>query len=180
MRRRVLLVDDNVALTAGLARALKSEYEVVVCNDGLAALERVFTEGPFDALVVDIRMPAIDGLHLRTALIETSPEHARRIIFVTGADLGEAEQGTLQDRIVLRKPFGPAELRFAIERVIGLTCITPTAMPAVRPPSASHEPRSAAASTVPAPAKSEPPRERLHSASFEEVADGVRRDSRRE
>jgi CheY-like chemotaxis protein len=183
MLRRVLLVDDNAALAAGLARALKSEYEVLVCTDGLAALERIFTDGPFDALVVDIRMPAIDGLHLRTALLETSPEHARRIIFVTGADLGDDETGALQDRIVLRKPFGPAELRLAIQRVIGATCITPAGIAAVRPVPASSERRASAITlpAPPAPATTEPERKRYPSASFEEVASpGARRDSRRE
>lgn len=175
MLRRILVVDDNSALAAGLARALRADFDVHVCTDGLAALERVFTDGPFDALVVDVRMPAIDGLHLRTALLETSPDQARRMLFVTGADLGAEEAEALRDRIVLRKPFSPAELRLALERVIGSTCITPPAMGAVRITAVSIEPRSDAV-TLPAPPALPPQR----AAAVEEVVPGARRDSRSE
>lgn len=177
MLRRILVVDDNSAMAAGIARSLQRDYDVMVCTDGLAALERVFTDGPFDALVVDVRMPAIDGLHLRTALLETSPEQARRMIFVTGGSLGAEEAEALQDRIVLRKPFSPTELRLALERVIGATCITPPAMAAVHATPVSAERSSRAdAQTLPAP----PVSGQHHAVAVEEVASGARRDSRRE
>ena len=182
MRRRVLLVDDNAALAAAFARGLRSEYDVLVCTDGLAALERVFTDGPFDALVVDIRMPGLDGLRLRSALLETSPEHANRMIFVTGGDI-EPEAGVaLRDRIVLHKPFGPSELRVAIQRVIGSTGTTQREMPAVRPPSGVPEPQHLP-STLPAPPRVTLSGERSRpGATIEEVptGTGTRRDSRRD
>jgi len=175
MRRRILVVDDNSAMAAGLARMLQRDYEVLVCTDGLQALERVFTDGPFDALVVDIRMPAIDGVHLRAALLETSPEQARRMIFVTGGDLGVDEADALRDRIVLRKPFSPTELRLALERVIGATCITPPAMAAVRAVAVSAE-RDSDALTLPAP----PTSGQHRAVAIEEVVSPARRDARRE
>ncbi|HEX7600778.1 MAG TPA: response regulator [Polyangiaceae bacterium] len=182
MRRRILLVDDNAALAAAFARGLRSEYDVLVCTDGLAALERVFTDGPFDALVVDIRMPGLDGLRLQSALVETSPEHVNRIIFVTGGDIDPEASVALQDRIVLHKPFGPSELRLAIQRVIGSTGTTQREMAAVRPAAEALAVRSAA-TTLPAPPRETPSGGRIRTiAPVEEVntSTGSRRDSRRD
>src|SRR3954470_24983617 len=59
---RVLIVDDHRAIRESLARALEFEgYEVDVVVDGVAALARTRRE-TFDALVVDVMMPGVDGL----------------------------------------------------------------------------------------------------------------------
>ena len=59
---RVLIVDDDRAIRESLARALELEgYEVDVVVDGVHALARTRRE-TFDALVVDVMMPGIDGL----------------------------------------------------------------------------------------------------------------------
>ena len=60
--QRVLVADDDRAIRESLARALELEgYEVVVVVDGVEALTRARRDA-FDALVVDVMMPAIDGL----------------------------------------------------------------------------------------------------------------------
>jgi DNA-binding response OmpR family regulator len=128
-------------------------------------------------------MPGLDGLRLRTALLETAPDHANRMIFVTGGDLDEDAAVALQDRIVLHKPFGPSELRLAVQRVIGSTHTTPRDMAAVRPALDPPDERSRDASTLPAPPRPTPSRERVRAGvSIEEVATGTgpRRDSRRD
>jgi two-component system response regulator MprA len=59
---RVLVADDDRAIRESLARALQLEgYEVVAVVDGVEALARV-RRGGFDALVVDVMMPGVDGL----------------------------------------------------------------------------------------------------------------------
>src|SRR4051794_2813590 len=59
---RVLIVDDDRAIRESLARALELEgYEVDVVVDGVDALAATRRER-FDALVVDVMMPGIDGL----------------------------------------------------------------------------------------------------------------------
>ena len=59
---RVLIVDDDRAIRESLARALELEgYEVDVVVDGVEALARTRREA-FDALVVDVMMPGVDGL----------------------------------------------------------------------------------------------------------------------
>ncbi|MEY3341475.1 MAG: hypothetical protein RLZZ269_1386 [Actinomycetota bacterium] len=59
---RVLVADDDKAVRESLVRALSLEgYTVSSANDGAKALEMIRV-GEHDALVLDLMMPAIDGL----------------------------------------------------------------------------------------------------------------------
>jgi two-component system, OmpR family, response regulator MprA len=59
---RVLVVDDDPPLRRMLARTLSAEgFEVTVAADGGAALVEVQRAAP-DVIVLDVAMPAIDGL----------------------------------------------------------------------------------------------------------------------
>jgi two-component system response regulator MprA len=61
---RVLVVDDDRAVREALRRALTlAGYELRVAEDGAQAIELVAQEIP-DAVVLDIAMPAIDGLEV--------------------------------------------------------------------------------------------------------------------
>lgn len=72
---RILVVDDEPAVRAALRRTLAYEgYDVVVAKDGEEALRRLAAE-PVDAVVLDVRLPGIDGREvcrrLRAARDET-------------------------------------------------------------------------------------------------------------
>ena len=59
---RVLVVDDEPQFRRALERALKLEgYEVEVAGNGVEAL-KTLSEGPADAVVLDVLMPKLDGL----------------------------------------------------------------------------------------------------------------------
>jgi len=58
---KLLLVDDEVRWAKRLARELaKSGLDVKVCHDGTSALDAV-SEAPPDVILLDTRMPGIDG-----------------------------------------------------------------------------------------------------------------------
>jgi DNA-binding NtrC family response regulator len=60
--KRILLVDDEVALTNSLSRLLENRgYEVEAVDNGKDAL-RALGEAPFDAVVLDLKMPGMDGI----------------------------------------------------------------------------------------------------------------------
>ena len=59
---RILVADDDKSVRESLVRALTLEgYSVVAANDGAKALDLVKTERP-DVVVLDVMMPALDGL----------------------------------------------------------------------------------------------------------------------
>jgi two-component system, OmpR family, response regulator MprA len=61
---RILVVDDEPAVQHALSRALALErYEVALCGDGGDALRRI-GEGSYDAVILDISMPVLDGLEV--------------------------------------------------------------------------------------------------------------------
>lgn len=61
---RILVVDDEPAVQSALLRALTLEhYEVAQAADGQEALEQLGLS-PFEAVILDIAMPRIDGLEV--------------------------------------------------------------------------------------------------------------------
>jgi two-component system, OmpR family, response regulator MprA len=67
---RILVVDDEPAVQSALARALKMEsYDVAQATDGEEALARLGA-APYEAVILDIGMPRIDGLEVCRRLRE--------------------------------------------------------------------------------------------------------------
>ena len=61
---RVILAEDDQAISEPLARALRREgYEVEVCEDGPGALTSAIAN-PVDLVVLDIGLPGMDGLEV--------------------------------------------------------------------------------------------------------------------
>jgi two-component system response regulator MprA len=62
---RVLVVDDERAVRESLRRALELEgYDVELAADGQAALDRLEAGPDPDAVILDVLMPAVDGLEV--------------------------------------------------------------------------------------------------------------------
>jgi two-component system response regulator MprA len=107
---RILVVDDEPAVQIALSRALSLEhYEVVQAADGREALDRLGST-PYEAVILDIAMPRMDGLEVCRRLREggdTTP-----VLMLTA-------RGEVDDRVAgldagaddyLVKPFALREL----------------------------------------------------------------------
>ena len=69
-RIRVLLIDDETVFVEGLAGILtRRGMKVQSANDGLTALDLLASES-YDVLVLDLRMPGMDGVELLKAMRE--------------------------------------------------------------------------------------------------------------
>jgi DNA-binding NtrC family response regulator len=78
----VLLVDDEVDFTATLAERLETRgLEVDVSSNGPEAIERV-REKTYDALVIDLAMPGMDGIETMKRLLADNPD--LQVILLTG------------------------------------------------------------------------------------------------
>lgn len=91
--QRILVADDNEevrSVTAGLLRLAGAE--VVEAADGREALER-YGEQPFDAILMDVRMPEIDGLEATRRLRAEGAELT--IVAMTADALAEQKTACL-------------------------------------------------------------------------------------
>jgi serine/threonine protein kinase len=112
----ILLVDDEPTIIQSLLPALKAmpSVQVRVATTGSKALEHVETFGRLDVLITDVVMSPMDGFTLRDQVLERCP--AAKTIFMSGYEL-EQYASQLEGCPVLQKPFGPDELREAIQEV---------------------------------------------------------------
>jgi two-component system response regulator MtrA len=113
---KILVVDDDLPLSDVLAFAMRrGGYEVVRAYHGLSALEQFSKEHP-DLIVLDWRLPQLDGLDVCTRIRLTSDVP---IIMLTVRDSDDnviaALEAGADDYIV--KPFSPRQL---MERVRAL------------------------------------------------------------
>ncbi|TFV89633.1 response regulator transcription factor [Blastococcus sp. CT_GayMR16] len=89
MTLRVLLADDQTLVRAGFRKLLESEPDVDVvaeAADGLEALQAAHRFRP-DVVLMDIRMPRLDGLAATARLVAALP--ATRVVVLTTFDLDE-------------------------------------------------------------------------------------------
>jgi two-component system NtrC family sensor kinase len=108
----VLIVEDEPALAGAVAEALADTGFVVDhAGDGEEALGRLAARS-YDLIVCDLKMPKIDGIRFYQKLVESYPQNARRIIFVTGDVAGtDAETFLLESGCRwLAKPFRLGDL----------------------------------------------------------------------
>ena len=75
MKRRILVVDDEVDMLQLLKRSLAADLDCTVetASSGETALKRV-AEGPLDLVLADIRMPGMDGLELLELIKRQRPD----------------------------------------------------------------------------------------------------------
>ena len=113
VRRRILLVDDEVNLAAGLQRALAREHTVVVATSGREAKGILADDDSFDIILCDLMMPDVTGMELHAYVLAERPHLAPRMIFMTGGAFTEGARVFLENvpNVRVEKPFEIDRLR---------------------------------------------------------------------
>ncbi|HEY7196791.1 MAG TPA: response regulator transcription factor [Gaiellaceae bacterium] len=116
---RVLLVDDDDLMRAGLKAVLSSDERVEVVGEagnGRDAVERVRTLRP-DLVLMDVRMPDLDGISATRELLALSP--GVKVVILTTFEQDDYIFGALSAGAsgFLLKRTGPEELLAAIQTV---------------------------------------------------------------
>lgn len=120
-RIRVAFVDDEAAVLTNLRRAMLTmldEWEMAFFTNGADLLTRLETD-PFDVVVVDTRMPDMDGPAVLDAVGKAYPEMIR-VILTGSADAASVFRTVGPAHIYLPKPCDPATLQQAIRRRMAL------------------------------------------------------------
>jgi len=115
---RVLLIDDEPDVIELCQRALEQEgFEVKGALNGEEGL-RLFSEGDFDLILLDVKLPDRDGLDVLSTVQEMDPEMA--VIIVSGYGTMEMAIRALKlgAQDFLLKPFTPKELVTSMQKVL--------------------------------------------------------------
>lgn len=117
--RKVLLVDDDEHLLAGLSRNLRKVFVVRTAPDAVAGLACLRDEGPFAVVVSDLKMPGMDGIEFLSIVRNSSPTTVR--VMLTGhADLQVAMEAVNTGHVFrfLEKPCPPEMLREVLDQAL--------------------------------------------------------------
>jgi HD-like signal output (HDOD) protein len=117
VKKRILFVDDEPAILAGLQNLLykdRKRWDMVFALGGQLALDEI-RKAPFDIVVSDMRMPGIDGAMLLNVIKDECPATVR--IMLSGhADREAIVRALPALHQLLSKPCDANTLRGAIER----------------------------------------------------------------
>ena len=72
--RRILIVDDELSVRSSLQEWFQEDgFQVETAEDGHAAL-RAMERGPYDIVLLDLKMPGLDGISVQKRVREIDPE----------------------------------------------------------------------------------------------------------
>ncbi len=123
-KRRLLIVDNEPDITFTLSSILEENgFEVVSFNHPLLAL-RSFKPRYYELVILDIRMPKMDGFELSKRLKKVDPDV--KVCFLTASEMYHEEirgvqHCALNKDLFLQKPISTADLIGEINKKINST-----------------------------------------------------------
>lgn len=123
-KSKILIIDDDVELCGMLAEYLESEdFSVDKVHDGVAGVTQAHAKN-YDAIVLDVMMPKMDGF---SVLRELRPTNATPVIMLTakGEDIDRIVGLEMGADDYLPKPCNPRELVARIKAVLRRTQLAP-------------------------------------------------------
>ncbi len=120
---RVALADDQPLVRAGFRMLLDAEDDITVvgeAGDGAGAHDLASQSRP-DVMLMDVRMPAVDGLEATRRIVDDADLTSTRVLILTTFELDEYVFEALRAGAsgFLVKHAGPAELLRAVRVVAG-------------------------------------------------------------
>ena len=118
-KKTVLAVDDSPENLDVLKGQLTPDYIVKAAINGAVAL-KIASKRPPDIVLLDVRMPGMDGFEVCQALKQDSTTRDVPVIFVTGEDDAEIRAAATKAGVadILSKPVDSNALRETIERCL--------------------------------------------------------------
>jgi ActR/RegA family two-component response regulator len=112
---KILFIDDDTALLRTIERNLCMDFDLAVAAGGQTALELIESHGPFSVIVVDMRMPGMDGIDTIKAAREIAP-NAIYMMLTGNQDTATAVRAVNDGEVFryMNKPCEVAEIKSCI------------------------------------------------------------------
>jgi len=113
---KILCVDDEPQIIAGLSLHLRREYLITAAYSGTEGLAAISDHGPFAVVLSDMQMPGMNGASFLARVRELAPDTVR--LLLTGhADVNSAIAAVNEGQIFrfLTKPCPPDQIRLALK-----------------------------------------------------------------
>lgn len=122
---RILVVDDELGMREGCRRILEAEgYEVTTAGDGLSGLDAFQKQGPFSAVIADLKMPRMSGLEL-VEKVRRLDDDVVLFIITAYATIDTAVDATKRGAYsYIPKPFTPDELLVPVKHGLDRRLLT--------------------------------------------------------
>ncbi len=118
-KARILIVDDEPGNIAILRELLKSRYTVLVATTGQNAVSLAASNPSPDLILLDIKMPKMDGYDVLKTLKTSQRTRNIKIVFVTAKDAIDDKMTAYQKGIedYITKPIDPDFVLKTVERL---------------------------------------------------------------
>ena len=119
--QKILVVEDEPIICEICLKVLTEQgYAVDIASNGHEGAARLEKQ-TYDLVIIDARMPLMDGKQLYQHILQQYPQMADRVLMTSGEVVGGDMYVFLEESGVpfLAKPFTPGDLRKAVEKAIG-------------------------------------------------------------
>ena len=114
-RKTVLVVEDDADLRHIFRNAIRGAgFGVREADDGLGAL-RIVEIDPPDLVVLDVRLPILDGISVREEIAANAHTRHIPVIIVTAFDI---DRQRVRNARIMRKPIAPEDLVDAVRSAL--------------------------------------------------------------
>ena len=117
-KTRVLVVDDQPGMLRTTAMVLNRKgYDVDIAQNGSAALEKI-KQTPFDVVLMDIKMPLMDGVETHKRIKQIRPDAV--VMMMTAYAVEDLVQEALQEGAygIVYKPLEMEELLKLVDEIV--------------------------------------------------------------
>jgi len=117
MRKKILVVDDEITIRSLLEKFLSQTYEVAAKGNGLEGLNWLQGGNMPDLMIVDLEMPSMDGFEFLRQVKASGFFSAIPVMMLSGVDSSPERVQCLKMGAMdfMIKPFNPEELLLKIE-----------------------------------------------------------------
>ena len=119
--KRILAADDEPHVRRILASLMEArEHQLETVTDGLAALEALESERPYDLVLLDLMMPGATGLEVLERIRTMEHRQGLSVVILTakGQDTDREQAFALGADDFITKPFSPKKLLARIDALL--------------------------------------------------------------